>query len=715
MFPILNNAARLMKLVFPRNDGPQATLLINELIAEEHLSSDFTFTLQVLSDDAEIALKDVQGKMVCIELTRDDHSKRYFNGYCFEFSLQRVDNGTAVYQMILKPWLALLRLRVDHYIFHNQTLAELTKEIFLDYGKASFEINIREGDHKRTFTVQYDESDYNFLHRHWEEYGLHYWYEHTASGHRLILADYSMAAEPIDGNPAIPLHHDGGTNKFDKISNWQPQRALVSGKVSYSSFDFKTPTPVVVLEVSQHKQGDIHKIEQYRYHGLYGYKDSAMGKLLAKRKMEQIDASGKTFAAVSDSRYIKPGRWFRLTKDHLAQAMQGSNPENEFLVLSSVHIARNNLLNSEGGAAYYSNNFTCIRRNVRWRPRVGFNSSTVKVPGVDTATVVGPAGEEIYTDKYGRIKVQFHWDREGKLDEKSSCWVRVMTPWADKNFGMIALPRIGTEVVIQYLQGNPDRPLVVGQLYNQRHMPPWDLPANQTQSGILSRSSKGGTPANANAFRFEDKKGQEEVWLHAEKDQRIEVENDESHWVGHDRKKTIDHDETVHVKHDRTETVDHDEKITVHNNRTERVDHNEKISIGDNRTEDVGKDEDIHIGHSRSVHVGDHKSETVGKTKAETVALAKFLTIGGLYQTSVGGAMNTTVAMAQLEEIGVSKTTVVGKTMSTSVGDQFKITVGKSSFTMHADGRIEIEGTEVLISGSKKVEIHGKDIDNNPA
>ena len=614
MFPILNNAARLMKLVFPRNDGPQATLLINELIAEEHLSCDFTFTLQVISSDAEIALKDVQGKMVCVELLRDDHSKRYFNGYCFEFSLQKIDNGTAVYQMILKPWLALLGLRTDFYIFHNLTLQEQTKEIFLDYGTASFDMKLREGDYKRTFTVQYEETDANFLHRHWEEHGLHYWYEHSASGHRLMLADYSMAAEPIDGNPAIPLHHDGGTNKFDKISNWQPQRALVSGKVSYSSYDFKSPTPVMVTDTSLHKQGDIHKVEQYRYRGLYGYKDSAMGKLMAQRKMEQIDASGKTFAAVSDSRYIKPGRWFRLTKDHFGQAKQGSNPKNEFLVLSCTHIARNNLLNSEGGEAFYSNSFTCIRRNVRWRPPVGFNSTPTKVQGVDTATVVGPAGEEIYTDKYGNIKVQFHWDRQGKLDEKSSCWVRVATPWANKNFGMIAIPRIGTEVIIQYLQGNPDRPIATGQVYNQRHMPPWDLPANKTQSGVLTRSSKGGTPANANALRFEDKKGSEEVWLHAEKDQRIEVENDESHWVGHDRTKTIDHDETVHVKNDRTETIDHNEKITVHNDREERVDHNETISIGDNRETKVGKNVTTKIGNHWRVEVGDSIEFVCGKS-----------------------------------------------------------------------------------------------------
>ena len=705
-------------------------MLVNQLIAEEYISQDFCFTLEVLSDDAEIALKDVQGKMVCVELLRDDHSKRYFNGYCFAFSLQKIDNGTAYYQMVLKPWLAFLHLRQDHYLFHNQTLHEQTKEIFLDYGTASYDIKLRDGEHKSTFNCQYGESDHNYLVRHWENLGWHYWFEHIESGHRLMLSDYSMAAEPIDGKPTIPLHHDGGTNKFDKISHWQPQRALVSGKVSYASFDFKTPSPVVVTDTSLHRQGDIHKIEQYRYHGLYGYKDSAMGKKFAKRKMEQIDASGKTFSANSDSRYIQPGRWFRLSKDHFAQAMQGSTTENEFLVLSTRHVIHNNLLNSEGGAAYYSNSFTCIRRNVPWRPAVGLNSTAVTVSGLDTATVVGPAGEEIYTDQYGRIKVQFHWDRAGKLDEKSSCWVRVATPWANKNFGMIAIPRIGTEVIIQYLQGNPDRPIVTGQFYNQSHMPPWALPANKTQSGILSRSSKGGTSANANAFRFEDKKGSEEVWLHAEKDQRIEVENDESHWVGHDRRKTIDHDETVHVKNDRTETVDHDEKITVHNDRLERVDHNEKISIGDNRKEEVGKDEEIRIGQNRtedvgmneavnigqdrSVKIGGNKSETVAMAKMESIGLAKMLTIGGLYQTTVAAAMNTSVGLSQTEQVMMNKGVKVGEEFTVEVGEEFRIVVGEASFTMKKDGTIIISGKNVVIDANgTPLQLLGKDIDLN--
>lgn len=177
--------------------------------------------------------------------------------------------------------------------------------------------------------------------------------------------------------------------------------------------------------------------------------------------------------------------------------------------------------------------------------------------------MVGPAGEELFTDKYGRVMVQFFWDRLGKKNEKSSCWMRVSQPWAGKNFGMVHVPRIGQEVVVSFLEGDPDQPLITGRVYNAEQMPPWDLPANATQSGILSRSSKGGSYGNANALRFEDKKGAEQLWLHAEKDQLIEVEHDEKHWVGNDRVKNVDHDETTTVGHDRTETVGNNETITI--------------------------------------------------------------------------------------------------------------------------------------------------------
>jgi len=293
------------------------------------------------------------------------------------------------------------------------------------------------------------------------------------------------------------------------------------------------------------------------------------------------------------------------------------------------------------------------------------------VQGPQTAVVVGPSGEEIYTDKYGRVKVQFFWDREGKKDENSSCWMRVSQNWAGKNWGIIFNPRIGQEVIVEFLEGDPDRPIITGRVYNAEQMPPYALPANQTQSTIKTRSSKGGTTDNFNEIRFEDKKGSEQILIHAEKNQDIEVENDETHWVGHDRSKTIDHDETTHVKHNRTETVDNDETITVSGNRTETVSKDESISISGNRTESVAKDETITISKNRTESVGEKEEVSIGKDRT----------------VSVGGG----------------DTLTVGKTLSITAADEITITTGDASIIMKKDGTIQIKGKDITIEGSGKI------------
>jgi len=257
----------------------------------------------------------------------------------------------------------------------------------------------------------------------------------------------------------------------------------------------------------------------------------------------------------------------------------------------------------------YGNSFTCIPLALPFRPpRV---TRIPRVQGAQTATVVGPAGEEIFTDKYSRIKVQFPWDRKGKNDGDSSCWLRVTTPWAGKQWGMIHIPRIGQEVLVDFVDGNVDDPIVIGSVYNADQMPPYALPANKTQSGIKTRSSLKGTAANCNEIRFEDKKDNEQLFIHAEKNQDIEVENDETHWVGHDRKKTVDNDETTEVKHDRKETVGNDETIHVKHDRTETVDNNETITITQNRSVTIKQGNDtleIKMGN-RSTKISAGKSE----------------------------------------------------------------------------------------------------------
>ncbi|QBE67505.1 type VI secretion system tip protein VgrG [Pseudoduganella lutea] len=656
-------------------------MLANRLDARESLSRDFRFVVEVISDDENIALKDVQGKMVTIDLVREDGTKRYFNGYVFEFRRDSTDGALVYYTMVLSPWLAYLRLRRDNYLFHNLSLGEQTDEIFADYPVHAWEMRVAGPDPTMTCACQYGETDYNYLHRRWEALGWYYWYEHTASGHKLILSDDSTSAPPIDGaRTDIPFQREAGSMEDDGLGDWAPVRRLVPSSIALSSFDFKKPRPTAVDVPTTNEQGDVLRIESYEYAGAYGYTDLDGGDAQARIRIEEVEAMGKYFQGHGNDRTAQPGRRFELS-NHF-DVVQGG--DHDFLILDVHHTANNNYQHADASLSRYANQITCSRTKVPWRPGRGYNSTEPKIYGLQTALVVGPPGEEIYTDEYGRVRVQFHWDRMGANDDRSSAWVRVATPWSGANFGMTSIPRIKSEVIVQFLDGNPDRPLITGMVPNADTMPAWDLPANKTQSGILSRSTPGGSYENANAIRFEDKKGSEQLWLHAEKDQLTEVEHDEDKWVGNDRRKTIDRDETSHIKRNRTETVDHDEKITIGDNRTEDVGKNESITIGGDRTKHVVRNEQDNIDMNWSTTVNMTKTEHIGMAYVQNVGMGRMENVGLGYDLNVGGIMATIV--------GVNQVTKVGNSISITAGDELSITVGQASLLMKSDGTIAING-----------------------
>ena len=693
--------ARILRLTFPNNDAPLSELLVNKLDASEGLSRDFEFIVELLADNATLELKDLQGKLLCVELVRQDGSLRYFTGYVFSFRFVRTDGDVAFYEARLGPWLKYLSLRTNCMLFHGVRLYEQTRRIFEHYSVLpDWEFRHHGQDLPVTEACQFNESDHNYLSRRWEAAGWHYAYEHTANGHKLVLGDDSTQAEAIDG-VEIPFQRHAGVQEEDGIHEWSAERHIVPASVTLTSYDFKSPWPKTVEVPTRNIQGRVLRKEAYEYAGAYGFKDRQAGDLLATQRMEEFEHAGKFFEAAGNNRNVVPGRWFRLT-DHFEG---GSKDECEFLIIDTHHSASNNYHVNNGIAPHYGNRFTCIRKLIPWRPGRGFNSVEPKIYGLQTATVVGPKGEEIHTDEYGRVKVQFHWDRDGEFDERSSAWLRVATAWAGSNFGATFIPRIGCEVIVQFLDGNPDRALITGMVPNAANMPAWELPANKTQSGILTRSTPKGGYDNANALRFEDRKGQEQLWLHAERDQLTEVEHDEDKWVGHDRRKTIDHDETSHIGHDRTETVDNDESITVHNNRTETVDNNETISIGSNRTKTIGKNRKDQIGKNWSTHVARMKTETVGMAYLQNVGMGRMENVGLAYNLNVGTVMATVV--------GINQITKVGKTLSITAGEELSISVGKASLRMTADGKISINGAEIGIEASGPMQLSGKDVDIN--
>lgn len=474
---------RLLRLSFPREDGPAAVMLVNRLRASEGLSRDFVFDVEVLSDDASIPLNDVMGRMVTIAMVRDDGALRYFNGYAFEFGFDRTDGGMAFYRMQLRPWLAFLTLRQDCATFQHMNVLELCEKTFKTYPQQDYDSRLMGALPEMTLAVQYNESDYNHVHRRLEDAGLYYWYEHRADGHTLWIGDDSTVAMDIDGgDPVIEYRAESGAGEGDGISAWRPARATASMRATVSSFNFKHAKAGRSEHMSSDEQGMVPELEVHENTGAYGFSDTAAGDALAKRRTQELGVDAHVFEAGGNHRGLQPGRCFSVA-GHFADDAAGQ----EYLITSVVHDASNNYQDGSGAGSNYTNSLTCIRRDQPWRARCGSTSTHTRIYGVQTATVVGPPGEEIHTDSYGRVRIQFHWDRVGKFDAASSPWVRVMTTWAGTNFGQISLPRIGQEVVVQFLEGNPDRPLIVGSLYNATHMPPWELPSQRALSGIRSR------------------------------------------------------------------------------------------------------------------------------------------------------------------------------------------------------------------------------------
>ncbi|GGX92710.1 type VI secretion system tip protein VgrG [Massilia dura] len=524
----LQQTGRLLRSQFPNGDGPDAALIVNTFNAQEELSSGFRFEVELLSDDVSIPLKSLIGKMMTVSLVRDNGTERHFNGYITEFRYVKTDGGFVYYHAVLEPWLAFAKLRKDCVSFLARSVLEMTEMTFAHYKQHDWKLRMRGEDPKVTCMNQYNETDYNHLHRRWEAAGLHYWYEHRGDGHTLWLSDDSTIADSIDAcgtrevEPGtIPYRSFAGSAEGDGIHQWQAVRRVGSATMALGSFDFKKPMPQAVMSESMNRQGDAPPYDVYENLGAYGYRDWQDGELLAKRRMEEADQMAQTFETAGNDRCAMPGRSFVLA-DHHSGSMPWpfrkamiSEPigKREYLIVAVRHSAGNNLNSAKREPSYYNNEFTCLRKTIPWRPGRHFHSEPPPAPGLQTAIVTGPQGEEIHTDGHGRVTIQFHWDRQGKRNENSSAWVRVAMPMAGKQFGQIGLPRVGQEVVVQFLGENTDRPIVTGVVYNAEHAVPWELSSQRALSGLRSRELEG---IRGNQLVLDDTKGEIQAQLRSD-------------------------------------------------------------------------------------------------------------------------------------------------------------------------------------------------------
>ncbi|MBO9688278.1 type VI secretion system Vgr family protein [Roseateles chitosanitabidus] len=671
---------------------PDDTLRVHSCVSREGLSDAGDTTLLLLSERKDILASELLGKSVVLTVALRDDAPRHVSGYVTRFAQRGFEGKHCIYEMQLKPWLWLLSRTSDCRIFQEMSVPDIVKQVFEDHPVARYEFKLLRPYRTWNYCVQYRETDFNFIARLLEHEGIYWYVEHDESGHKVVLCDSASGHDAAPGCESLPFYGSGAqaAPQLEYVQSWESAQCVKPGKVVITDYDFQRPSSGLETAQNRKRDYDLSDGEVFDYPG--GYIQTGDGSQYVEDRLDELQTGYETFDGTSNAQGVRTGHLLSLTR-HPREVENG-----QYLVTGTILQAQQASSEAGSGETTLRCSFNCIPSAQQYRPPR--RTPKPLVPGPQTAIVTGPAGEEIHTDKFGRVKVQFHWDRRGQRNERSSCWVSVAHPWAGSNFGGIHIPRIGQEVIVGFIEGDPDSPIIIGRTYNGENLPPWDLPANATQSGFLTRSTKGGSYGNANAIRFEDKQGAEQLWIHAEKNQDIEVEHDETHWVGQDRTKTIDRHETVFVKGNRTETVDLDETITVHQNRKERVDLDETISIGMNRTEDVAINETISIGANRSVSIGGNKTETITMAKAETIGLAKALTIGLGYQTSVGAMMNTTVGAFQTAQVGLYKKTLVGKDYSISSGaiysvdakDEIHLTVGKASLTMKSDGTIILNG-----------------------
>ena len=534
--------ARVMEIVTPLGED---VLLFHSMNAREEMNRLFEYHVDLLSAKDDINLDEILGKNVTIKLALPQDETRFFNGYVTRFSQGGTLGRFRRYHATVRPWLWFLTRTTDCRIFQDQTVPDILKAVFADHAAAEFKFELTSTYRKRTYCVQYRETDLNFISRLMEEEGIGWYFRHTEGHNTLVLTDSTSMHAAVPGYETLSFISDleQVRPELEHIRGWDFSREIQPGVYVHDDYDLERPSVELRTSRSLPRNYTPSDYEVFDYPGLYQQK--ADGEHYAAVRIDELGSQFELAQGKTNARGLAVGFLLKL-EEH-----PRTDQNREYLVVSAACdlLFENYESLPDPRPTNYSCAFVAMPASQQFRPRRRTRKPFVQGP--QTAFVVGPAGEEIFTDELGRVRVQFHWDRRGKNDQHSSCWIRVSQYWAGKGWGSIHIPRIGHEVIVDFLEGDPDQPIVVGRVYNGTNVPPYSLPDNKTQSGVKSRSSLQGTPDNFNEIRFEDKKGEEEINVHAERNLSTSVEADESRSVGHDRSTTIDHDDVLTVKHDR--------------------------------------------------------------------------------------------------------------------------------------------------------------------
>ncbi len=699
-----------MKLTTPL--GPD-NLLLTGLTVREGMSQLFQIQVDAVAPNKQdIAFDKLLGQKASIEVALPQSKKRFFNGVVARVGQGGRDETFTTYRLELVPQFWLLTRRWQSRIFQQMSAPDILKKVLTGFD-VTYEI---QGTfEKRDYCVQYRESDFNFASRLMEEEGIYYFYKHTQDGHKMVLANTPQSNSDMPDQSTVIFDELAGGNREEmRAFSWGKLQELRSGK--YTLFDHSFELPHKHLDADKTiadsvqvgtvthklKVGGNDKMEIYDYPGEYaqrfdginpsgGEQADRLQKIFEDNKrtvairMEQETAPGIIIQGASNCRNFSTGFKFTLDKHF--------NANGPYLLTAVTHVARQgNFRSNENNTFEYSNNFVCIPFATPFRPQR--TSLKPVIQGTQTAVVVGPPNEEIFTDKYGRVKVQFHWDREGKNDANSSCWLRVATPWAGQNWGMIHIPRVGQEVVVIFEEGDPDQPLIIGSVYNPNEMPPYKLPDHKTQSGVKSRSTLKGTPDNFNELRFEDKKGSEDIYFHAEKDFHRVVENNDFVDIGAQK---------------------HGE-----GNQTINIANNQLLSIG----VPAGDGANPALG-SQIIEIWNNREITIGAGKGQCADGSELVAIWKNQEIKIGAGEGASGDGSQIVEIykdrnvtldtgndnlvikmGNQTTKLNLGASSTEALQSIELKVGQSSIKIDQTG-VSIQGLMVNINGQVQTNIKG--------
>ncbi len=682
-------------------------LLLLSMHGSEALGRLFQYELDVFSEGAPVDPDKILGQNVTIRLDIPKKESRYFNGYISKFTLLAVDESKEnrklfTYRATMVPWTWFLTRTSDCRIFQDKTVPEIIEEVFRDKHMTDFKNDCTETYRKWEYCVQYRETDFNFICRLMENEGIYFYFKHENGKHTLHYADAPTAHSPATGyeqlhfdQPDISSTHDG------YVWNWVFGTEITPNQFAHTDYDPLNPKTDLGKSLNVNHPHDPGTFEIFDYPGSYVTPDHA--KFYANVRMQEHLAEYQVANGTSSARGIFVGATFTLL-DHPIM------PEEEYLITNiSYQLTGDDMgagLNRGGGGQGYLCQITCIPNKWNFRP----SRVTPKpiVQGPQTAVVVGKSGEEIWTDKYGRVKVKFFWDRDPAKDETSSCWVRVSQNWAGKRWGILFTPRIGQEVIVDFLEGDPDRPIITGRVYNGENTPPYDLPTAATISTIKTNSSKGGQ--GFNEVRFEDKKGEEQLFIHAEKNMDIRVKADRFETIGHDRHLVVDNDKYEHIKQKRHEIVDSDHIELIKGDRNLKVNGKEAKEVVGTLSLKVTGDVAENFGAKHSEIVEDKyylKADDIvieGKTAITIKVGSSYIAIdasgielgtSGTFDIKAGGA--TTIACDASTTIKAASGMTI-KAAQIAINGQSTAELKSPSTTVEGDGTLTLKGGVCMIN-----------------